>query len=796
MPVPSEIHQVDASQCLKRLDYISLEAPDELNLEAFSEGLTSTESSSKSNNFSLKCESAKSDSSHSEFQKVSAVWINISKSSLSEPELELKHGEDTDGSVPEGFVCDSSDVFANLSKEMPITISSGKETSPSDKHNERELPEDDRAETSSLSQEYPRDALDRGCTDHLLSFLPADKANASRMESAPSSQSENPSEGVDEPYLGASQSCSRKKSCSQEVPALGNDAAASPSGTDAASRSDKGLPPTDRDTLSEMLCPVDEGLSSGSADLPSSNKKDLSFPSEDFPPPPLGADAMKNGDPASNTDDFPPPPEQMTGSESGQGMDEDTSLEMDALPPLPDNTTPEEFLLLSTGTSDAFSTQDGCLSEQCTFRSLPSCLSENQHGEQDMPLQHLGFLPVLNTDSPGGSKSAEFPMKQCKMGEKLPNAEEDSDDPLSSFEIGDRVLVRHSQPGTLMFKGHTHFGTGHWAGVALDKTEGDNAGTFEGVKYFECAQHCGVFVRPGEISHLLGVNKNSSSYMGDEDSDSFHDDDDSLNGNRKYSEDGEQRVGFAEEKAEDTNSAGGSEVKENQSGLHSALLSGKGQKFPHSSQGNCNEFLCQKNLMCSGSDKEKTELAQIKQTIFADALPKKSKTDEVNTSKNICCLVEDQKRIKLADDIASEVSKKLLFDILIAFSETDQHKYKSAFEKDMMNYGKGLRQEDKQKPFLLKENSVAALSEPSAMVSDVLLGDFDMLCIHGCHTATDRIVTKFIDDAVKEYKKIKRKHRSKADKALPLSPETSPTTLPVSTVRKFLFQVLALKLGL
>ncbi|NXD39556.1 CE350 protein, partial [Copsychus sechellarum] len=156
--------------------------------------------------------------------------------------------------------------------------------------------------------------------------------------------------------------------------------------------------------------------------------------------------------------------------------------------------------------------------------------------------------------------------------------------PLSSFETGDRVLVRQSQPGTLLFKGQTHFGTGHWAGVALDKAEGDNAGTYEGVKYFECAQHCGVFVRPDEISHLLGVNKNSSSYMGDEDSDSFHDDDDSLKGHSKYSEDSEQRVGFAE----DTNSAGGSEVEENQSGLHSALLSGKEQKFPHSSQCKCN----------------------------------------------------------------------------------------------------------------------------------------------------------------------------------------------------------------
>lgn len=427
MPVPSEIHQVDASQCLKHLDHISQEASDELNLKAFSEGLTSTESLSKSKNF-LKCERAKSDSSHSEFQKVSAVWINISKSSISDPELELNHGEDTDVSVPEEFVCDTGDVFANLSEEMPIAI---RKTSPSDKHNERELPEDNRAETSSLSQKYPGDALDCVCTDHLLSFIAADQANGSRMESEHSSQSENPSEGVDELHLGASQSCSRNKPCSQEIPTLGNAAAASPSCTDATSSSDKGLPPTDEDALSEMLCPVDEVLSSGNADLPSSNKKDLSFPSEDLPPPPLDADAMKNGDPASSMDDFPSPPEQVTGSEPSQGMDEDISLEMDALPPLPDNTMPEEFPLLSTETSGAFSTQDGCLSEQSTFTALSSCLSENQHGEQEIPLQHLEFVPVSNTDSSGGSKSPEFPMEQCKMYEKLPNAEDDNDDPLS-----------------------------------------------------------------------------------------------------------------------------------------------------------------------------------------------------------------------------------------------------------------------------------------------------------------------------------------------------------------------------
>ncbi|GAB0198558.1 coiled-coil domain-containing protein 187 [Grus japonensis] len=964
VPVPYEIHQVDGSQCLKHLDHISHEASDEdLNLKAFSEGLASTESSSKSNNFSLRRESAKSDSSLPEFQKVSAVWIDISESSISDSELELKNGEDTDVSIPEEFIYDNGDAFPNVSKKTLIAISNGKETLPSDKHDDHEVPKDDSTETSLRSQKYPGDVSDHGCSDNLLSFIPSDKVNASKTKSAHSSQSDNPAKGSDEPHLDASENYSRNKTCSQEITKQGNDAVASSSCSDdsyspkiyeqqkpssttsgvkkdneinslflnqnrdlmgvlltgslkhldlvtdqlrntasfppdkditnnkllasLSSRnlsasggknnhahllkerlasiklnkiaslptsmpgiseevhtennsfeslqrmvtgnqnnsttnrqaikearkglfssvsskkqlfqaencsskheddtifiSDEDLPPADEDTLSEILSPVDEVLSYGSADLPSSNKKDLSFPSEDLPPPPLGADAMKNDDSTFGMDDFPSPPEQMTVSETRECMDEDISLKMDALPPLPDNTVPEEFPLLNQETTDAFPTRDGSVSEQSLVKDISSAkggLLEYQQGEDETPLQHLEFLPVSNPISSGeASKSPDFMMKQRKTCLMLPKAEEDSDDPLLSFEIGDRVLVKQTQPGTLMFKGQTYFDSGHWAGVALDKAEGDNAGTYKGVKYFECAQHCGIFVRPSEISHLLGAKENGSNYMGNEDSDDSCDDG-SFKGDCKYSDNDKERAGFTEEKAEDTKSAGGSQVKENQSRIHNALLSGKGQKLPLSDQRKCNEFLCQNNLTCLGSDKEKTELTQIKQRILVDVLPMKSKTsntDEVNTSKNIRSLVEDQKRNKLAGDIASELSKKLLFDTLIAFSETAQHKYKSVFETDMMSYGKGLRQDDDQKFFLLKENSAAILSEQSAKVSDVLLRDFDTLSIHGCHTVAERIVSKFVDDAVKEYKKIKRKHGSKADKIFHLSSETSPTTLP------------------
>uniref|UniRef100_G1NRM6 CAP-Gly domain-containing protein n=1 Tax=Meleagris gallopavo TaxID=9103 RepID=G1NRM6_MELGA len=243
-------------------------------------------------------------------------------------------------------------------------------------------------------------------------------------------------------------------------------------------------------------------------------------------------------------------------------------------------------------------------------------------------------------------------------------------DPLSAFEIGDRVLVKQTQPGTLMFKGQTCFDSGHWAGVALDKAEGDHAGTYKGVKYFECAQHCGIFVRPGEISHLLEDNKNGSSSTGDEDSDSFYDDESSKR-DCKYPEAGEQGAGVTEQKAEDTKSGGGSEVSEKQSRLYAAFQSGR-----------------------------------------------------------------------------------------------------------------SLKQEDSQKQFLIKENPLASLTEQSAKVADLLLHDFNMFSIHGCHTIAEGIVTKFVDDAVKEYKKIKRKQGVKTDKRFPSSSETSPTTLPVSTVRK------------
>ncbi|XP_029005030.1 centrosome-associated protein 350 isoform X2 [Betta splendens] len=95
-------------------------------------------------------------------------------------------------------------------------------------------------------------------------------------------------------------------------------------------------------------------------------------------------------------------------------------------------------------------------------------------------------------------------------------------DEMPSFTIGDRVLVGGVQPGTLKFKGPTSFANGFWAGVELDKSEGSNNGTYDGVVYFECVESHGIFAPPDKITHLPDKFENYTDTT--EDEDSFFDD--------------------------------------------------------------------------------------------------------------------------------------------------------------------------------------------------------------------------------------------------------------------------------
>ncbi|XP_031513920.1 centrosome-associated protein 350 isoform X3 [Papio anubis] len=92
-------------------------------------------------------------------------------------------------------------------------------------------------------------------------------------------------------------------------------------------------------------------------------------------------------------------------------------------------------------------------------------------------------------------------------------------DELFDFHIGDRVLIGNVQPGILRFKGETSFAKGFWAGVELDKPEGNNNGTYDGIAYFECKEKHGIFAPPQKISHIpenfddyVDINEDEDSY--------------------------------------------------------------------------------------------------------------------------------------------------------------------------------------------------------------------------------------------------------------------------------------------
>lgn len=54
-------------------------------------------------------------------------------------------------------------------------------------------------------------------------------------------------------------------------------------------------------------------------------------------------------------------------------------------------------------------------------------------------------------------------------------------------------------PGIVRFVGSTEFSRGTWVGVELDRVEGKNNGTVQGVQYFRCDPNRGIFVRPNKV---------------------------------------------------------------------------------------------------------------------------------------------------------------------------------------------------------------------------------------------------------------------------------------------------------
>ncbi|XP_075038385.1 centrosome-associated protein 350 isoform X2 [Mixophyes fleayi] len=121
-------------------------------------------------------------------------------------------------------------------------------------------------------------------------------------------------------------------------------------------------------------------------------------------------------------------------------------------------------------------------------------------GEQDE--KHSGFKSV----SPDIQEIAEIkpPSQEAQPSSEI-------SDPLAGLRLGDRVLVSGVQPGTLRFKGETLFAEGEWAGVELDKSEGNNDGSLGGNRYFVCSPLHGIFAPPHKITRLSAEEPRSPS---------------------------------------------------------------------------------------------------------------------------------------------------------------------------------------------------------------------------------------------------------------------------------------------
>jgi dynactin complex subunit len=77
---------------------------------------------------------------------------------------------------------------------------------------------------------------------------------------------------------------------------------------------------------------------------------------------------------------------------------------------------------------------------------------------------------------------------------------------VTGADIGKRVSffsreVEKNKSGTLQYFGCPEFTRGdhEWCGIKLDKPEGKNNGTKNGIKYFTCKPAYGVFVRAEKV---------------------------------------------------------------------------------------------------------------------------------------------------------------------------------------------------------------------------------------------------------------------------------------------------------
>ncbi|XP_075678945.1 uncharacterized protein LOC113790911 isoform X3 [Dermatophagoides pteronyssinus] len=75
-----------------------------------------------------------------------------------------------------------------------------------------------------------------------------------------------------------------------------------------------------------------------------------------------------------------------------------------------------------------------------------------------------------------------------------------NDSLVDDFHLDEKVWVNGQRPGIIRFIGETKFANGKWIGVQLTSPDGKNDGSVSGIRYFNCPNNCGVFVKPQRLT--------------------------------------------------------------------------------------------------------------------------------------------------------------------------------------------------------------------------------------------------------------------------------------------------------
>ncbi|XP_040896862.1 centrosome-associated protein 350 isoform X2 [Toxotes jaculatrix] len=290
-------------------------------------------------------------------------------------------------------------------------------------------------------------------------------------------------------------------------------------------------------------------------------------------------------------------------------------------------------------------------------------------------------------------------------------------DEMPSFNIGDRVLVGSVQPGTLRFKGPTSFANGFWAGVELDKSEGSNNGTYDGVVYFECDECHGIFAPPDKITHL--PDKFEVYTDTTEDEDSFFDDLSDKGGDkRKTDEDknNEKQGNLKSKNEESSHKDFGSQDKKitddslpkNQTSLkagpHLNSQHHKESKHPISN-GNCRDIMLEfddapTTLLISDMDKiglGKQSQKEITSLVEREDVDSQHQLTPADLTTDLRDVEEEKKDTDLLDTFADKLFSNFVNDTLKQFAEIKKAKEQKIEAANQMNgdlFGENVEKEE------------------------------------------------------------------------------------------------------